>query len=154
MKKITNYKLQIEDSRFKIAYARVSHNQPKLQISRFDNKQISKVADSLISRFVNKQIADYKFQIPNWAAKILKKIIPNGYLPMAIPLVPKKPMPNDYSNNHLTPNTLITFPQYLKLPIRFWTTNVGNEIRSNFNIELYEKVCEARELNSGVEMER
>ena len=50
-----------------------------------------------------------------------------------------------------SPNTLTTFPQYLKKPIRFWSTNVGDEIRSTFDLELYVKVCESRGLESGVE---
>jgi hypothetical protein len=51
-----------------------------------------------------------------------------------------------------SPNTLTTFPHYLKKPIRFWSTNVGDEIRSSFDVELYCKVCEARGLSSGVEI--
>ena len=50
-----------------------------------------------------------------------------------------------------SPNTLTTFPHYLKKPIRFWNTNVGHEIRSSFDVELYCKVCEARGVSSGVE---
>ena len=53
----------------------------------------------------------------------------------------------------MPPNTLTTFPQYLKKPIRFWNTNVGDEIRSTFDLELYERVCEARGLSSGVGVE-
>jgi hypothetical protein len=49
-----------------------------------------------------------------------------------------------------SPNTLTTFPNYLKKPIRFWNTNVGHEIRSSFDVELYCKVCEARGIESGV----
>jgi hypothetical protein len=49
-----------------------------------------------------------------------------------------------------SPNTLTTFPNYLKKPIRFWSTNIGDEIRSTFDLELYEKVCESRGLESGV----
>ena len=49
-----------------------------------------------------------------------------------------------------SPNTLTTFPQYLKKPIRFWSTNIGDEIRSSFDVELYCKVCEARGIDSGV----
>ena len=67
-----------------------------------------------------------------------KKLTPNNYS-----LVPNKPVPQ---------NTLTTFPQYLKKPVRFWTCNVGDEIRSSFNLELYEKVCEAKGLESGVEI--
>jgi hypothetical protein len=65
-----------------------------------------------------------------------KKIMPNNYS-----LVPNKPVPQ---------NTLTTFPNYLKKPIRFWSTNIGDEIRSSFDVELYCKVCEARGLESGV----
>ena len=50
-----------------------------------------------------------------------------------------------------SPNTLTTFPHYLKKPIRFWNTNVGHEIRSSFDVELYCKVCESRGVDSGVE---
>jgi hypothetical protein len=66
-----------------------------------------------------------------------KKLMPNNYS-----LVPNKPVP---------PNTLTTFPNYLKKPIRFWSTNVGDEIRSTFDLELYCKVCESRGVSSGVE---
>jgi len=52
-----------------------------------------------------------------------------------------------------SPNTLTIFPNYLKKPIRFWNTNVGDEIRSSFDVELYVKVCEARGVESGVETE-
>ncbi len=62
----------------------------------------------------------------------------------ANPQISKSPVP---------PNTLITFPQYLKIPIRFWTNNVGHEIRSSFDLELYAKVCEARGMESGVRVE-
>ena len=51
-----------------------------------------------------------------------------------------------------SPNTLTTFPNYLKKPIRFWNTNVGHEIRSSFDVELYCKVCESRGMESGVEV--
>jgi hypothetical protein len=61
---------------------------------------------------------------------------------------PKKLMPNNYSL--VPPNTLTTFPNYLKKPIRFWSTNIGDEIRSSFDVELYCKVCEARGIDSGV----
>jgi|694.fasta_scaffold119618_3 hypothetical protein len=88
------------------------------------------------------QIEDCKLQIEDWAKNIGRKILGRAKL-----------MPNAYSNNHLTPNTLITFPQYLKIPIRFWTSNVGHEIRSSFDLELYERVCEARGVESGVKVE-
>lgn len=101
MMKITNYKLQIEDSRFKIP--------------------------------------NYRLKIANCRLQIGRKLLGRAKL-----------MPNACATNHLTPNTLITFPQYLKLPVRFWTTNVGHEIRSSFDLELYEKVCEARGVTSGV----
>ena len=50
-----------------------------------------------------------------------------------------------------TDNTLTILPQYLKKPHRFWTTNIGEEIRSTFDLELYEKVCQSRGVESGVE---
>lgn len=99
------------------------------------NNKVRKLAEKLIGKLADSQIADYRL-------KIGRKILGRAKL-----------MPNAYSNNHLTPNTLITFPQYLKLPIRFWTSNVGHEIRSSFDLELYEKVCEARGVTSGVEVE-
>ena len=72
------------------------------------------------------------------SGKIGKSLLPNNYS-----LVPNKPVP---------PNTLTTFPNYLKKPIRFWSTNVGDEIRSSFDVELYEKVCQAKGLESGVQI--
>jgi hypothetical protein len=57
------------------------------------------------------------------------------------------------ADSPMPPNTLTTFPHYLKKPIRFWNTNVGHEIRSSFDVELYERVCEARGVESGVGME-
>ena len=62
----------------------------------------------------------------------------------ANPQIRKSPVP---------PNTLITFPQYLKIPIRFWTSNVGHEIRSSFDLELYERVCESKGVSSGVQIQ-
>ena len=80
--------------------------------------------------------------------KNIKRVIANCLLLIAKGKSenPKKIMPN----KPVPQNTLTTFPNYLKKPIRFWSTNIGDEIRSSFDVELYEKVCEARGLSSGV----
>ena len=90
--------------------------------------------------------------------KNIKRVIANCLLLIAKGKSenPKKIMPNNYSlapNKPVPQNTLTTFPNYLKKPIRFWSTNIGDEIRSTFDLELYEKVCEARGLSSGVGIE-
>ena len=51
-----------------------------------------------------------------------------------------------------TNNTLTILPNYLKKPVRFWSTNIGNEIRSTFNLELYAKVCESKGLSCEVKV--
>lgn len=52
-------------------------------------------------------------------------------------------------------NEFIKFPTWLKKPYRFWKAPLkeANEIRSNFNIEHYIKVCESRGVKSGIEIE-
>jgi hypothetical protein len=93
------------------------------------------IADCLL------RIAEGKLKIADCGLRSADSKKTNAY-----PLVP-----NNYSL--VPPNTLTTFPHYLKKPIRFWSTNVGDEIRSNFDLELYCKVCEARGLSSGVRIE-
>ena len=90
------------------------------------------------------QIEDCKLQIGKLADSQNRKGANSQISRSANPQISKSPVP---------PNTLITFPQYLKIPIRFWTTNVGHEIRSSFDLELYEKVCEARGMESGVQIQ-
>ena len=85
-----------------------------------------KIEKSIIRKFANSQISKS-------AEKLSGKVADSQSRKAPVPL-----------------NTLTTFPQYLKIPIRFWTSNVGHEIRSSFDLELYEKVCEARGVSSGV----
>ena len=138
---LTMKKTEIENPRFKIAEARLTRNQPKLQkinpITSRNNSNtiIRKIVNKLVGR--NKETANSKLKTAD--SQIRKSA--------------NKLMPNAYSTNHFSQNTLITFPQYLKKPIRFWTSNVGHEIRSNFDLELCEKVCEARGVESGMKME-